>query len=85
MLARQPTFSFPALYLTEAEIAHRVLGEDAIHWPDLAAVWEKEGLPRRDPMTGMRFWPAVDAWFKQRHGLTRQAVPTQADGVETWP
>jgi hypothetical protein len=73
-----------ALYLGESEIAGRVLGDDAAQWPELAAVWEREGLPKKDPMTGKRFWPAVARWFAFRHGLAAQHIPAQADGVETW-
>ena len=72
------------LYESEAEIAKRVLGKRASLWRDLAVIWEREGLPAIDPITGMRFWPAVELFFKRRHGLIRRHVPTQADGVETW-
>ncbi len=80
---RKPEVS-DSLYKSEAEIATLVLGDRAPLWPDLAVIWEREGLPKIDPITGMRFWPAVDLFFKRRHGLIRQHVPAQADGVETW-
>jgi hypothetical protein len=73
-----------ALYKAEAEIARRVLGDRARDWQDLAVLWEREGLPKIDPITGMRFWLAVERFFKRRHGLTMQHVPAQADGAETW-
>lgn len=74
-----------SLYLSEADIAARVLGADAKRWPDIAAMWEREGLPRIDPLTGKRFWPAVEGFLLRRHGLTQTFVPAQVDGVENWP
>ena len=72
-----------ALYKPESEIAVLV-GVGAKDWAALAAVWEREGLPRIDPMTGMRFWPAVQSFLMRRHGISDAAVPTQPDGSETW-
>lgn len=73
-----------ALYKLESEIAVLVLGVGAKNWSAVAAVWEREGLPRIDPMTGMRFWPAVQSFLMRRHGIIGAAVPTQPDGSETW-
>lgn len=72
------------LYMSEPDIAVRVLGTDAKRWTDLAALWEREGLPRIDPITGKRFWPAVETFLMRRHGLTNTFIPAQADGLETW-
>jgi len=72
------------LYKPEAEIAELVLGAGARKWPAIAAVLEREGLPRIDPMTGMRFWPSVKSFLFRRHGLVDAAVPAQTDGAETW-
>ena len=72
------------LYKAESEIAELVLGAGASKWVAIAAVWEREGLPRIDPMTGMRFWPAVQSFLFQRHGLIDATVPAQTDGAETW-
>lgn len=82
--AAQASRATASLYKSEGEIGVLVLGEDAKRWPDIAAVWEREGLPRVDPMTGRRFWPAVQTFLLRRHGLTQSHVPAQADGVETW-
>ena len=76
--------STPTLYKAEREIAELVLGAGAAKWNSIAAVWEREGLPRIDPMTGMRFWPAVQSFLLRRHGLVDTSVPTQPDGCETW-
>ena len=73
-----------SLYLSETEIAARVLGQDANRWPEISAMWEREGLPRVDPLTGRRFWPAVEIFLLRRHGLDAKHVPAQTDGVETW-
>ena len=73
-----------SLYKPEAEIAELVLGAGARDWTTISIIWEREGLPRIDPMTGMRFWPAVQSFFLRRHGLVEALIPTQPDGIETW-
>lgn len=73
------------LYLSEAAIAHRVLGSKSkARWEALAATWEREGLPRIDPMTGCRYWPAVRVFLDRRHGLGQVVLPSTADGAENW-
>jgi hypothetical protein len=72
------------LFKPESEIAELVLGVGAKNWAAISVVWEREGLPRIDPMTGMRFWPAVESFLLRRHGMINSIVPTQADGAETW-
>ncbi|EJT05683.1 hypothetical protein [Rhizobium sp. CCGE 510] len=73
------------LYLSEASIAHRVLGaKSRTAWDALAIVWERDGLPRIDPMTGCRYWPAVRAFLDRRHGLHQTALPSTVDGAENW-
>ncbi len=84
MSARPALNRAAPLYMSEQDIAARVLGEDAGRWPDIAAMWEREGLPRIDPLTGRRFWPAVEKFLLRRHGLSAAFVPSQADGLETW-
>ena len=73
------------LYLSEAAIAQRVLGGSAkTRWDAIAAVWEREGLPRVDPVTGYRYWPAVRSFLDRRHGLNQGALPSTVDGAENW-
>lgn len=73
------------LYLSEASIAARVLGaKSKKQWEALAAIWEREGLPRIDPMTGCRYWPAVREFLDRRHGLGQRILPATADGLENW-
>lgn len=80
--AAQPTES---LYLSEDEIAHKVLGtRKAKDWSMLAALWEREGLPRVDALVGRRYWPAVRRWLDRRNGLAQEYVPASADGKERW-
>jgi hypothetical protein len=62
----------PPLYPDETEIARRVLGDRAREWPGKAAVLERDGLPKIDPLMGGRFWPAVHQFFLDRHGVTAQ-------------
>lgn len=73
------------LYLPESTIAARILGaKNKASWAALARVWEREGLPRIDSMTGCRYWPAVRNWLDRRHGLNRASIPSTADGAENW-
>jgi len=73
-----------SLYPDEAELARCVLGKKSRQWPSIAAVLEREGLPKVDPLTGGRFWPAVRAFLDRRHGLRKDLVPANADGDEAW-
>jgi hypothetical protein len=59
------------LYPDEATIALAVLGpKRAKEWPYIAVHLEnKHGLPRVDREMGGRFWPAVEAYFRIRHGM----------------
>lgn len=73
------------LYLSEAAIADRVLGQNSkARWESVAALWEREGLPRIDPLTGCRYWPAVRMFLDRRHGLGQGVLPATADGAENW-
>jgi len=73
------------LYLSEAAIAERVLGpKSKAQWTSIAVLWEREGLPRIDPMTGCRYWPAVLSFLDRRHGLHQTSLPSSADGAENW-
>jgi hypothetical protein len=65
------------LYPDEATIALLVLGpKGAKDWPRVAQFLEdKHGLPRVDELMGGRFWPAVVAYFRIRHGM-------KVDGID---
>jgi hypothetical protein len=64
-----PSGTMP-LYPSEEQIAHAVLGpRHARRWPGLAAVLERQGLPRIDPQFGGRYWPAVREFLDRRHRM----------------
>jgi hypothetical protein len=68
------------LFVTEAEIARR-LGQTRREWTAKAEVLERHGLPRRDPLIGGRYWPAIVAFFNRRYGVSNVEV-SQPDGGE---
>ena len=70
------------LYPCEAEIARR-LSQSEKHWRRIAPQLERQGLPKIDPIMKGRFWPAVEAFFRNRHGLGNM-VASQPDGEERW-
>lgn len=70
------------LYLKDAEIGDR-LGIAKSDWPRVRQQFESEGLPKPDPITKKRFWPAVEQWLLNRHGISN-SVPVPQDGKENW-
>lgn len=63
------------LYPSETELAVLVLGKRAKDWRRLATYLEdKQGLPRVDELMGGRYWPAVEAYFRVRHGMHVEGV-----------
>ena len=70
------------LYPCEAEIARR-LSQSQKRWRQIAPEFERQGLPKIDPVMKGRFWPAVEAFFLTRHGLGNMAA-WQPDGEERW-
>jgi hypothetical protein len=79
------------LYPSESELAILVLGpRRAKEWPRIAVHLEnKHGLPAVDTEMGGRFWPAVQAYFHQRHGMGldggREVAPTSSARVRVVP
>ena len=74
------------LFLTEAEIAAR-LPMPTEAWQAAAAVLERDGLPRRDPLFGdRRCWPAVRDFLLARAGgggkVGRSPAPAPAATTE---
>src|SRR5205807_2750996 len=76
------TLNRQGLYPCEAEIARR-LSQSEKHWRRIAPQLERQGLPKIDPVMKGRFWPAVEAFFRNRHGLGNM-VASQPDGEERW-
>jgi hypothetical protein len=68
------------LFPNESEIARR-LSQNPLKWPAKAVVLERHGLPRIDPLMGGRYWPAVQAYWHRRYGLSSIEVH-QPDGKE---
>jgi hypothetical protein len=77
-----PSLKRQGLFPCEAEIARR-LSQSEKRWREIARQLEREGLPKIDPVMGGRFWPAVAAFFRGRHGLD-SIVPSDPDGKEHW-
>ena len=75
------------LYPCESEIARR-LSQSEKQWRRIAPQLERQGLPKIDPLMRGRFWPAVEAFFRDRHGLS--IIPEglkqgwKPDGEEHW-
>lgn len=62
------------LYPSESEIAILVLGKRAKEWRVVAPYLENQcGMPRVDTHMGGRYWPAVEEFFRLRHGF--KSVP----------
>jgi hypothetical protein len=78
------------LFADESSIAAAVLGPGrACEWAALAALYERQGLPKIDEVTGARYVPAVKAFFDCLYGLngTARVIPAAPDGIErpeTW-
>lgn len=68
------------LFPCEAEIAKR-LSQLPAEWGAKAKVLERDGLPKIDPVMGGRFWPAVQAYWFRRYGLSTIEA-SQPDGEE---
>ncbi|APT31889.1 hypothetical protein MCBMB27_02598 [Methylobacterium phyllosphaerae] len=78
--ARTAAHRRQGLFPCEAEVARR-LSQSPSEWAAKALVLERAGLPRIDPVMGGRFWPAVDAFWRKRYGLTTVEA-SALDGVE---
>ena len=81
-MARRPdTIRNQGLFPSEAAIARR-LSQAPTEWSAKAKVLERDGLPAIDPVMGGRFWPAVEAFWFRRYGLSSIAPLRQPDGEE---
>jgi hypothetical protein len=77
------------LFADEDAIGAAVLGpKRACEWRALAALYERQGLPKIDEVMGGRYVPAVKAFFDHIYGLYgASVVPAAPDGIErpeTW-
>jgi hypothetical protein len=73
-----------ALYLSDQEIGRLVMGERAREWPAIAAVLERNGLIRVDPLFGGRYFPAVRAFLDRYNGLMQHAPTPHPQQQENW-
>jgi hypothetical protein len=72
------------LYLPDHDLAKFVLGDHADRWPEILRQLEREGLPRRSHLiSGLRYVPAVVAFFDSREGLSSPLEEVE-DGPENW-
>ncbi|GJE29126.1 hypothetical protein [Methylobacterium organophilum] len=79
-MGRRSAHSDEGLFPSETEIARR-LSQDPAAWAAKAIVLERDGLPRVDPLMGARYWPAVQAYWDRRYGLSRVGA-SALDGQE---
>lgn len=68
------------LFVSEADLA-RQHGLTGAEWAARAIILEREGFPHRDPITGLRYARAVQAFWDRRYGLST-AEPIALDGKE---
>ncbi|MBZ6414554.1 hypothetical protein [Methylobacterium ajmalii] len=59
----------------------RRLSQSPTEWATKAKILERDGLRKVDPLMGGRPWPAVQAYFLRRYGLST-VEPMAPDGVE---
>lgn len=73
------------LYPTEQQIAAAVLGPGHFdEWKAMAIVLERHGLPKIDPATGCRYYPAVKQFFDRRNQVGAGNSPTNNEGKTVW-
>ena len=81
-MARHSIQQSAGLFPSEEEIARR-LNQEPTEWRAKAAVLEREGMPKIDPIMGGRYWPALLAYFNRRYGIATSA-PSALDGLENY-
>jgi hypothetical protein len=79
-MARQSASHNQGLFPSEAEIARR-LSQTPADWKAKSKILERDGFPKINPLMNGRYWPAVEAWWHRRYGLTKIEV-SQPDGEE---
>lgn len=71
------------MYLSDTEIRER-LNVPEKRWKPAIAHFERMGFPRKDPLIGMRYWPAVEAWMMQRYSGTLPTRTPEPEETENW-
>jgi hypothetical protein len=74
-----------AAYLTELEIIRELQLPDKVGRAKMA-MWKLDPtFPKPEPGTGgRRFWPSIEKWMGQHHGLDTTAIIPVADGRENF-
>lgn len=71
------------MYLSDTEIRQR-LNIPEKKWKPAVSHFERQGFPRRDPMVGMRYWPAVENWLLQRYSVGPSLQTPEPEETENW-
>lgn len=74
------------MFLSDTEIRER-LNIPERRWKPAVETFERMGFPRKDPLVGLRYWPAVEAWLTRRYlaGASSATVAApEADETENW-
>lgn len=71
------------MYLSDSEIRQR-LNIPEKKWKPAVAHFERQGFPRRDPLVGMRYWPAVENWLLQRYSAATSMQTPEPEEAENW-
>ena len=71
------------MYLTDTEIRER-LNIPEKKWSPAVQHFERQGFPRRDPLVGKRYWPAVEVWLLKRYSEGIRMQYPEPDETENW-
>lgn len=71
------------MYLPDSQIRER-LNIPEKRWAPVVQQFERQGFPRRDPLVGMRYWPAVERWMLARYSGESALRTPQPDEEENW-
>jgi len=72
-------------FIDEADV-FRMLGATRESKVSIIAQLDREGFPKRDPIVGKWWLPAITAFFDRRAGIAPvdQPATIRADGEENW-
>lgn len=71
------------MYLSDNEIRQR-LNIPEKKWRPVVTYFERQGFPRKDPLVGMRYWPAVENWLLQRYSGGLALRTPDLEETENW-
>ena len=61
------------LYKSEQEIAARI-GVGVKRWKSFAKTFERDGLPKPNPVIGKRYWPAIRKFLDAMEGVGQGGI-----------